>query len=109
MVSGGDLAFGSYTEIDELFREKAKESALAKGEALLHAIHRIVYERVRDAAEREGRDDFMSTKPRPLHRVELQIDNFATAKEGQDWMLSVGVARVLQAELPVDQVRGRRR
>ncbi len=46
MVSGGDLAFGSYTEIDELFKEKAKESALAKGEALLHAIHRIVYERV---------------------------------------------------------------
>jgi hypothetical protein len=27
------------------------------------------------------------------NRVELQIDNFATAKEGQDWMLSLAFDR----------------
>jgi hypothetical protein len=27
------------------------------------------------------------------NRVELQIDNFATAKEGQDWMLSRAFAQ----------------
>jgi len=46
MVSGGDLAFGSYTEIDELFKQQAKEPDRAKREALLHAIQRIAYERV---------------------------------------------------------------
>ena len=46
MVAGGDLAFGSYTAIDELFEQQAKEPARAKREALLHAIQRIAYERV---------------------------------------------------------------
>jgi ABC-type transport system substrate-binding protein len=46
MVTGGDLAFGSYTEIDELFRQQAGELAPAKRESLLHAIQRIAYERV---------------------------------------------------------------
>ncbi len=46
MVSGGDLAFGSYTEIDELFKQQAKEPDRAKRGALLHAIQRIAHERV---------------------------------------------------------------
>jgi peptide/nickel transport system substrate-binding protein len=46
MVSGGDLAFGSYPEIDELFRQQAREPDRGKREALLHAIQRIAHERV---------------------------------------------------------------
>jgi peptide/nickel transport system substrate-binding protein len=46
MVGGGDLAFGSYPEIDELFKQQAREPDRAKREALLHAIQRIAYERV---------------------------------------------------------------
>jgi peptide/nickel transport system substrate-binding protein len=46
MVSDGDLAFGSYAEIDELFRQQAPEPDRGKREALLHAIQRIAYERV---------------------------------------------------------------
>jgi ABC-type transport system substrate-binding protein len=46
MVSGGDLAFGSYAEIDNLFHQQAKEPARAKREALLQAIQRLAYERV---------------------------------------------------------------
>ena len=46
MVSGGDLAFGSYAEIDELFRQQTGEPDRAKREALLHAIQRIASERV---------------------------------------------------------------
>jgi len=46
MVAASDLAFGSYTEIDELFEQQAKEPTRAKREALLHAIQRIAYERV---------------------------------------------------------------
>ena len=46
MVSGGDLAFGSYPEIDEAFRHQAQESDRAKREALIHTIQRLAYERV---------------------------------------------------------------
>jgi peptide/nickel transport system substrate-binding protein len=46
LVSGGDLAFGSYPEIDELFQQQAREPDRAKREALLHAIQRIAAERV---------------------------------------------------------------
>jgi peptide/nickel transport system substrate-binding protein len=46
MVSGGDLAFGSYAEIDDLFKQQAREPVRARREALLHAIQRIAYERV---------------------------------------------------------------
>jgi peptide/nickel transport system substrate-binding protein len=46
MVSGGDLAFGSYAEIDDLFSQQAREPVPAKREALLHAIQRIAHERV---------------------------------------------------------------
>jgi len=46
MVAASDLAFGPYTEIDELFEQQAKEPTRAKREALLHAIQRIAYELV---------------------------------------------------------------
>jgi ABC-type transport system substrate-binding protein len=46
MVSGGDLAFGSYPDVDDLFQQQAREPDRAKREALLHAIQRIAYERV---------------------------------------------------------------
>jgi peptide/nickel transport system substrate-binding protein len=46
MTGGGDLAFGSYPEIDELFKQQAREPDRAKREALLHALQRIAYERV---------------------------------------------------------------
>jgi peptide/nickel transport system substrate-binding protein len=46
MVSGGDLAFGSYPEIDDLFQRQAREADRGKREALLHAIQRIAHERV---------------------------------------------------------------
>ena len=46
MVSGGDLAFGSYADIDDLFKQQAREPVRAKREALVHAIQRIAYERV---------------------------------------------------------------
>jgi peptide/nickel transport system substrate-binding protein len=46
MISGGDLAFGSYPEIDDLFQRQAREPDRGKREALLHAIQRIAHERV---------------------------------------------------------------
>jgi peptide/nickel transport system substrate-binding protein len=46
MVSGGDFAFGSYPEIDDLFQQQMRESDRTKREALAHAIQRISYERV---------------------------------------------------------------
>jgi ABC-type transport system substrate-binding protein len=46
MVAGGDLAFGSYAEIDDLFQQQAREPDRGKREAFLHAIQRIAYERV---------------------------------------------------------------
>lgn len=46
MVSGGDFAFGSYPEIDDLFRQQARESDRGKREALLHRIQAIAHERV---------------------------------------------------------------
>ena len=46
MVSGGDFAFGSYPEIDDLFRQQMRAPDRAKREALVHAIQRIAYERV---------------------------------------------------------------
>jgi peptide/nickel transport system substrate-binding protein len=46
MITGGGFAFGSYPEIDDLFRQQAKEPDRARREALLHAIQRIAHERV---------------------------------------------------------------
>jgi peptide/nickel transport system substrate-binding protein len=46
MVFGGDLAFGSYAEMDDLFQKQAREPDRGKREALLHAIQRIAHERV---------------------------------------------------------------
>ena len=46
MVSGGDYAFGSYPEIDDLFRQQMQEPDRARRETLLHTIQRIAYERV---------------------------------------------------------------
>ena len=46
MVSGGDFAFGSYPEIDDLFQQQAREPDRGKREALLHRIQTIAYERV---------------------------------------------------------------
>ncbi|HEV8437946.1 MAG TPA: ABC transporter substrate-binding protein [Methylomirabilota bacterium] len=46
MVTGGDFAFGSYPEIDELFQQQAREPDRSKRETLLHAIQRIAHERV---------------------------------------------------------------
>ena len=46
MISGGDFAFGSYPEIDDLFQQQAREPDRVKREALLHAIQRIAHERV---------------------------------------------------------------
>jgi peptide/nickel transport system substrate-binding protein len=46
MVSGGDFAFGSYPEIDDLFQQQMRELDRAKRESLLHAIQRMAHERV---------------------------------------------------------------
>lgn len=46
MITGGGFAFGSYPEIDDLFRQQTKEPDRARREVLLHAIQRIAHERV---------------------------------------------------------------
>ena len=46
MISSGDFAFGSYPEIDDLFRQQMREPDRARRETLLHAIQRIAHERV---------------------------------------------------------------
>ena len=46
MISGGDFAFGSYPEIDDLFQQQAREPDRARREALIQAIQRIAHERV---------------------------------------------------------------
>ena len=46
MVSGGDFVFGSYPDLDDLFRQQMREPDRSKREALVHAIQRIAYERV---------------------------------------------------------------
>jgi len=46
MVSGGDFAFGSYPEIDDLFARQAREPDRTKREAMLHRIQVVAYERV---------------------------------------------------------------
>ncbi len=45
MVSGGDFAFGSYPEIDELFARQAREPDRARREAMLRRIQIIAHER----------------------------------------------------------------
>ncbi len=44
-VAGGTYAYGSYPDIDGLFREQAVELDRGKREALLHRIQQMVYER----------------------------------------------------------------
>ena len=46
MLSGSSFAFGSYSEIDDLFLQQARELDRGRREAVLHAIQRIAYERV---------------------------------------------------------------
>ena len=45
--SDGAYAYGSYPDIDALFKQQALETDKKKREAMLHQIQRLVYERVR--------------------------------------------------------------
>jgi peptide/nickel transport system substrate-binding protein len=45
VVGGGTYVYGSYPEIDSLFKDQAAEVDRAKREALLHKIQQIVYEK----------------------------------------------------------------
>ena len=45
MVPGGPFASGSYPEIEQLFRQQARESDRARRESLLHAIQRLAHDR----------------------------------------------------------------
>jgi peptide/nickel transport system substrate-binding protein len=44
-VSGGTYAYGSYPDIDGLFREQAAELDRAKREAILHRLQQLIHER----------------------------------------------------------------
>lgn len=44
-VSGGSYAYGGYPDIDDLFKQQAKERDRQKREALLHTIQRLVHEK----------------------------------------------------------------
>ena len=44
-VAGGVYAYGSYPDIDGLFREQAAELDRAKREAILHRIQQMIHER----------------------------------------------------------------
>ena len=46
VVSGGIYVYGSYPDIDGLFREQATELDPKKREAMLHKIQQLVYEKV---------------------------------------------------------------
>jgi peptide/nickel transport system substrate-binding protein len=45
--SEGAYAYGGYSDIDEMYKEQARESDRAKREALLHRIQQLLHERVR--------------------------------------------------------------
>jgi peptide/nickel transport system substrate-binding protein len=45
--SDGAYAYGGYSDIDEMYKEQARESDRAKREALLHRIQQLLHERVR--------------------------------------------------------------
>src|ERR1700730_15491119 len=45
MVTGGAFVYGSYPDIDELYREQAIELNRAQREAILHRMQQLVYER----------------------------------------------------------------
>ena len=44
-VTGGVFVYGSYTDIDALYREQAVELLRPKREAILHRMQQLVYER----------------------------------------------------------------
>jgi peptide/nickel transport system substrate-binding protein len=46
VVSSGAYAYGGYPDIDDLFRQQARERDRKKREALLHQIQRLMHERV---------------------------------------------------------------
>jgi peptide/nickel transport system substrate-binding protein len=46
VVEGGAYAYGSYPDIDDLFRRQAVELDHARREALLHKMQQLVHERV---------------------------------------------------------------
>ena len=46
MLSTGDLAFGGYPDIDDLYQRQAREPDRGKREGLLHAIQQIAHDRV---------------------------------------------------------------
>jgi hypothetical protein len=43
MLSTGDLAFGGYPDIDDLYQRQAREPDRGKREGLLHAIQQIAH------------------------------------------------------------------
>jgi peptide/nickel transport system substrate-binding protein len=46
VVGGGTYVYGSYADIDGLFREQASELDPKKREAILHRIQQLIYEKV---------------------------------------------------------------
>ena len=46
VVGGGTFVYGSYADIDGLFREQASELDRKKREAILHRIQQLIYEKV---------------------------------------------------------------
>ena len=53
MVGGGQYAYGSYADIDGLFREQAGEPDRKKREAILHKIQQLMHERAMYAPSME--------------------------------------------------------
>ena len=49
VTAAGAFAFGARPDVDDLFRQQAKELDRAKREALLHQIQRILHEQVTQA------------------------------------------------------------
>jgi ABC-type transport system substrate-binding protein len=47
--AGGTYAYGSYPDIDALYKQQALESDRKKREAMLHQIQQLLHERVRFA------------------------------------------------------------
>jgi peptide/nickel transport system substrate-binding protein len=45
VVSGGSLAYGSYPDLDDLFREQATEVDRRKRETILHQMQQVIHER----------------------------------------------------------------
>ena len=46
MIGGGTYVYGSYADIDGLFREQAAELDRKKREAILHRIQQLIFEKV---------------------------------------------------------------